>query len=97
MSNKIERPNLSVSNLKRLNLEDEKRPNKNGKIITFKVKLLINIASCAEIFPEQALKYNIFINIQKGQKRATWQNHFVSFNKHSLVYMAFKKPNGNHK
>jgi len=49
----------------------------------------------AQICPKQALKYTLFVNIQKGQKMAKWPNHFISekhFQKRqNLADLAFKK------
>ncbi len=44
----------------------------------------------AHICPKQALKYTIFVNIQKRQKKmAKWPNHFISGKRFQ------KRPNGN--
>jgi len=53
----------------------------------------------AKICQKQALKYTIFVNIQKGQKTAKWPNHFISgkkFPKGKIWQIwPLKRPNGN--
>jgi len=56
----------------------------------------------AKICPKQALKYTIFVNIQKRQKNgqmAKWPKHFISgkqFQKSQIWQIwPLKRPNGN--
>jgi len=75
---KLKRPNLAISNFKKGQiLKNEKRSNKGQNffkyffaITRFKVGIKKNIASFAQISPEQALKYTIFVNIPKWPKKA---------------------------
>jgi len=60
---------------------------KNLEKTRYKIKILYYIASFDQIYPKEALKYTIFLKIQKGQKKFLLANRFK---KGQMTTMCFR-------